>query len=47
MNDFPEGSEATLECGHGFEIESGSGVTSCTGGKWTEPDIRCKSESPL
>ncbi|XP_060925635.1 complement decay-accelerating factor isoform X3 [Limanda limanda] len=44
MNEFPEGSTATVECVHGFVIDSGSGVVSCTGGKWTELDLRCKKK---
>ncbi|XP_062263221.1 complement decay-accelerating factor isoform X2 [Platichthys flesus] len=42
MNEFPEGSTATVECVHGYVIDTGSGVLSCTGGKWTELDLRCK-----
>ncbi|XP_060897110.1 complement decay-accelerating factor isoform X2 [Labrus mixtus] len=42
MNDFPEGSDVTLECGNGFELDSGSGVITCIDGKWTEPDLICK-----
>lgn len=45
MNDFPEGSEVTLECATGYEIESGSGVINCIDGKWTKPDLTCRSES--
>ncbi|XP_034440808.1 complement factor H [Hippoglossus hippoglossus] len=44
MNEFPEGSNATVECAHGYVNESGSGVMSCTGGKWTEPDLGCKKK---
>ncbi|XP_053298437.1 complement decay-accelerating factor isoform X1 [Pleuronectes platessa] len=44
MNEFPEGSTATVECAHGFVIDTGSGVLSCTGGKWTELDLRCKKK---
>ncbi|XP_073325355.1 complement decay-accelerating factor, GPI-anchored isoform X2 [Pagrus major] len=41
MNDFPEGSDVTFECANGYVIESGSGVTTCIDGKWTEPDLIC------
>ncbi|AWP02407.1 C4b-binding protein alpha chain [Scophthalmus maximus] len=44
MNDFPDGSDATLECANGYVAESGSGVMSCAGGKWTEPDLSCKKK---
>ncbi|XP_074530716.1 complement decay-accelerating factor isoform X3 [Halichoeres trimaculatus] len=44
MNDFPEGSEVTLECGNGFETDSGSGVITCIDGKWSEPDLTCKKK---
>uniref|UniRef100_A0A3B5MNW4 Sushi domain-containing protein n=1 Tax=Xiphophorus couchianus TaxID=32473 RepID=A0A3B5MNW4_9TELE len=46
-NDFPEGSEVTLECSNGYEKESGSGIMNCIDNKWTEPDLNCKSESWL
>lgn len=45
MNEFPEGSAITLECINGYEEESGSGNINCIDQKWTEPDLRCKSES--
>uniref|UniRef100_A0A4W6D581 Sushi domain-containing protein n=1 Tax=Lates calcarifer TaxID=8187 RepID=A0A4W6D581_LATCA len=44
MNDFPEGSEVTLECATGYEIESGSGVINCIDGKWTKPDLTCRKK---
>ncbi|MEQ2277434.1 hypothetical protein XENORESO_002589, partial [Xenotaenia resolanae] len=40
-NDFPEGSEVTLECGNGYEKQSGSGIINCVDKKWTEPDLVC------
>ncbi|MED6279901.1 hypothetical protein CHARACLAT_005579 [Characodon lateralis] len=43
-NDFPEGSEATLECGNGYEKKSGSGIIKCIDKKWTEPDLVCKKK---
>lgn len=47
LNDFREGSNVTLECAHGYERESGSGVITCDDGRWTEPDLICRSESFL
>uniref|UniRef100_A0A3Q3ESB8 CD55 molecule (Cromer blood group) n=1 Tax=Labrus bergylta TaxID=56723 RepID=A0A3Q3ESB8_9LABR len=44
MNDFPEGSDVKLECGTGFETDSGSGVITCIDRKWTEPDLICKKK---
>lgn len=46
-NDFPDGSDATLECGNGYVKESGSGIITCLNEKWTEPDLICKSELHL
>lgn len=43
-NDFPEGSEATLECANGYVKDSGSGILTCLGGKWTDLDLTCISE---
>ncbi|XP_069389672.1 complement factor H isoform X31 [Paralichthys olivaceus] len=43
-NNFPEGSHATLQCANGLVKESGSGVMNCTGGNWTEPDLKCKKK---
>lgn len=45
MNDFPEGSDVRLECANGHVRESGSGITTCIDGNWSEPDLICKSES--
>ncbi|KAM8756567.1 complement decay-accelerating factor isoform 4-T4 [Acanthopagrus schlegelii] len=44
MNEFPEGSDVTLECANGYVKESGSGVTTCADTKWTEPDLICKKK---
>ncbi|XP_070848579.1 complement decay-accelerating factor isoform X2 [Chaetodon trifascialis] len=41
INNFPEGSVATLECANGYVKETGSGITTCVDGNWTEPDIIC------
>ncbi|XP_076600896.1 zona pellucida sperm-binding protein 3 receptor isoform X3 [Chaetodon auriga] len=41
INDFREGSSATLECANGYKKETGSGITTCINGNWTEPDIVC------
>ncbi|XP_043978115.1 complement decay-accelerating factor-like isoform X2 [Gambusia affinis] len=43
-NDFPDGSEVTLECSNGYEKESGSGIMNCIDNKWTEPDLNCKKK---
>ncbi|XP_047204558.1 complement decay-accelerating factor, GPI-anchored-like isoform X2 [Girardinichthys multiradiatus] len=43
-NDFPEGSEVTLECGNGYEKQSGSGIINCIDKKWTDPDLVCKKK---
>ncbi|XP_029358122.1 complement decay-accelerating factor isoform X2 [Echeneis naucrates] len=42
LNTFPEGVVVLFECANGYEKESGSGVTTCTGGSWTELDLICK-----
>ncbi|XP_034536010.1 complement decay-accelerating factor isoform X2 [Notolabrus celidotus] len=42
MNDFPEETQVTLECGNGFQTDTGSGVITCIDGKWTKPDLTCK-----
>ncbi|KAM9859586.1 complement factor H isoform 5-T6 [Aulostomus maculatus] len=44
LNTFAEGSFITLQCGKGFETESGSGVSRCINGNWTEPTITCKKK---
>ncbi|XP_037535701.1 complement decay-accelerating factor [Nematolebias whitei] len=44
-NDFPDGSDATLECGNGYVKESGSGILTCLSEKWTEPDLVCKKRN--
>lgn len=41
---FPEGSEVILECGRGYEKESGSGATVCTNGEWGKPNLTCKGK---
>ncbi|XP_041637504.1 complement decay-accelerating factor isoform X2 [Cheilinus undulatus] len=43
-NDFPEDTEVMLECGNGYEPDSGSGAITCIDGKWTEPDLICKKK---
>ncbi|TWW62325.1 Membrane cofactor protein [Takifugu flavidus] len=42
LNSFPEGSEVILECGRGYEKESGSGATVCTNREWSKPNLICK-----
>ncbi|KAM6947736.1 complement decay-accelerating factor isoform 2-T2 [Lycodopsis pacificus] len=41
-NDFPDGVVVTLECAHGFVVESGSGSITCTNANWTKLDLSCK-----
>ncbi|KAM7006194.1 zona pellucida sperm-binding protein 3 receptor [Tautogolabrus adspersus] len=43
-NDFPDGSDVTLECGNGYETDSGSGVITCIDEKWTKPDLTCRKK---
>uniref|UniRef100_A0A3B5QCM4 Complement factor H-like n=1 Tax=Xiphophorus maculatus TaxID=8083 RepID=A0A3B5QCM4_XIPMA len=45
--DFPAGTEVTYECIIGYEKVSGTGIMKCDDGKWTTPDIICRSESCL
>lgn len=47
LNRFPEGTEVILECGRGYEKESGSGSTMCTNGKWSKPNLICKVKCQL
>lgn len=47
LNSFPEGSEVILECGRGYEKESGSGATVCTNGEWSKPNLICKGKCQL
>ncbi|XP_040890444.1 complement decay-accelerating factor isoform X2 [Toxotes jaculatrix] len=42
LNEFPEGSDVTLECANGYVIESGSPGISCVNGQWTEIELICK-----
>ncbi|XP_058488654.1 complement factor H isoform X2 [Solea solea] len=44
MNDFPEGSVASVECANGFIAESGSGIITCTSAIWTEPSLVCRKK---
>ncbi|KAI3369813.1 hypothetical protein L3Q82_024636, partial [Scortum barcoo] len=44
LNDFPEGSVASLECANGYLEESGSGRMTCIDGAWTMPDLTCKKK---
>lgn len=47
LNSFPEGSEVILECGRGYEKESGSGAIVCTNGEWSKPNLICKGKCQL
>lgn len=42
---FPEGVSVSLACESGYNRTSGSGLVTCSGGEWTEPDLVCTSES--
>ncbi|XP_010733960.3 complement decay-accelerating factor isoform X2 [Larimichthys crocea] len=42
LNEFPEGSEVTVECGNGYIKESGTGIVNCINGNWNNPDLNCK-----
>ncbi|KAG8007582.1 Complement factor H, partial [Nibea albiflora] len=42
LNDFPEGSHITVECGNGYVAESGTGIVNCINGNWSDPDLICK-----
>ncbi|XP_068171323.1 complement decay-accelerating factor isoform X2 [Antennarius striatus] len=44
MNHFPEGSRVSLECANGYIPESGDGITFCTGGIWSTPNLECKKK---
>uniref|UniRef100_A0A1A8L1J7 Sushi domain-containing protein n=1 Tax=Nothobranchius pienaari TaxID=704102 RepID=A0A1A8L1J7_9TELE len=44
LNEFPEGSEITIECGNGYFKESGSDIVRCISDKWTEPELICKKK---
>ncbi|XP_051568424.1 complement decay-accelerating factor isoform X3 [Myxocyprinus asiaticus] len=41
-NNFPENSEASLECPNGHLKDSGSNVITCRGGKWSDVELICK-----
>lgn len=45
MSSFPEGISVHLVCYDGYNKTSGTGLVTCTGGKWTQPDLICASES--
>ncbi|XP_051562403.1 complement decay-accelerating factor-like isoform X2 [Myxocyprinus asiaticus] len=42
QNNFPENSEAFLECSNGYEREAGSTSILCTDGKWSDVELICK-----
>lgn len=42
-NNFPDNSKAVVECARGHEREEGSDVIICRSGKWSDPELKCKS----
>ncbi|XP_014886794.1 complement factor H-like isoform X2 [Poecilia latipinna] len=47
INDFPDGTVITYECRLGHVKTSGTGTSNCVNGKWTEPDIICRTYCPM
>ncbi|KAI4881015.1 hypothetical protein NFI96_011264, partial [Prochilodus magdalenae] len=43
-NEFPDGSDITLECSTGYEVDHGSEIMTCTSGVWTVPNLICKKK---
>ncbi|XP_067230190.1 probable maltase-glucoamylase 2 isoform X3 [Chanodichthys erythropterus] len=41
-NNFPDNSQAVVECIRGHEREEGSDVIICRSGKWSDPELKCK-----
>lgn len=46
-NNFPDNSKAVVECARGHEREEGSDVIICRSGKWSDPELKCKSNLVL
>ncbi|KAM9361646.1 complement decay-accelerating factor isoform 2-T2 [Symphorus nematophorus] len=44
LNAFPDGIVVPFECANGYFKESGSGVTTCINGNWTELDLICNKK---
>ncbi|ROL50792.1 Membrane cofactor protein [Anabarilius grahami] len=42
INNFPDNSNAFVECPKGHESAEGSNVIICTNGKWSDPELKCK-----
>ncbi|XP_037390638.1 complement factor H isoform X2 [Pygocentrus nattereri] len=42
MNEFPDGSDVTVECANGYNKDQGSDIITCTDGTWSEPQLICK-----
>ncbi|KAI5628503.1 sushi, von Willebrand factor type A, EGF and pentraxin domain-containing protein 1 isoform X5 [Silurus asotus] len=42
QNNFPDGSEITLECATGHEVDKGSNVIRCLTGEWSKEELICK-----
>lgn len=47
MNNFPDNSKAFVECARGLKGKEGSNSISCTNGKWSDPELKCESNSFL
>lgn len=43
-NDYPDGSEVTLECALGYTVDHGSDTITCIGGSWSDPELICKKK---
>lgn len=43
MNNFPEDSEAFVECPKGWERKEGSNSIICKNGTWSAVELSCKS----
>ncbi|KAL7833024.1 hypothetical protein SRHO_G00300420 [Serrasalmus rhombeus] len=41
-NEFPDGSDVTVECANGYDKDQGSDIITCTDGTWSELQLICK-----
>ncbi|XP_046705520.1 sushi, von Willebrand factor type A, EGF and pentraxin domain-containing protein 1-like isoform X2 [Silurus meridionalis] len=44
QNNFPDGSEITLECANGHKVDKGSNVIRCLNGEWSKEELICKKK---
>ncbi|XP_053354257.1 CUB and sushi domain-containing protein 3 isoform X1 [Clarias gariepinus] len=44
QNNFPNGSDVTLECAIGYEVANGSDTITCLNGKWSDQKLICKKK---